>query len=91
MDRTDPLYKLARDVAGQPIDWDNPVVALLQHEMHMDYVENMPTLNLIATVCRDEEDVVDWSMTLAQIQAQPEDRVRTGFPDLDDALGQGRR
>jgi hypothetical protein len=84
--RTHPLYKLAREVSGQPINWDNPGLAHLQHEMRVDYVEHMPTLNLISTVLRDEEDVVDWSMTLAQINSLVEQVL-----DLDMALGQGRR
>ena len=86
MDRTDPMYKLAREVAGQPIDWDNPVLARLQYEMRIDYVEHMPTFNLISTVIKDHDDAVSWMMTLTEIMAQSE-RV----PDLDDALGQGRR
>ncbi len=85
MDRTDPLYKLARDVAGQPIDWDNPKLARLQHEMRIDYVAHMPTLNLISTVVRDEDEATDWMMALTEIQAQPEQAL-----SLDDALGQGR-
>lgn len=84
MDRTDPMYKLARSVAGQPIDWDNPTLARLQHEMRLDYVEHIPTINLIPTIMRDEDDTVDWMMTLTEIKAQPE---RT---DYDEALGGGR-
>ena len=85
IDRTHPLYKLARDVAGQPIDWDNPTLARLQYEMRVDYVEHMPTFNLISTVIRDEDEATDWMMALTEIQAQPEQAL-----SLDDALGQGR-
>lgn len=86
MDRMDPLYRLAREVSRQPMDWSNPVVARLQHEMHIDYVEKMPTLNLITTVVQDEDDAVSWMMVLTEIQSLEERTL-----DLDDALGQGRR
>lgn len=85
MDRTDPLYRHARDVARQPIDWSNPTVALLQHEMHIDYVAHMPTFNLIAAVVPDQDDAVDWMMTLTEIQALSERQE-----SLDTVLGQGR-
>jgi hypothetical protein len=73
------------------MDWDNHVVARLQHEMHIDYVEKMPTLNLITTVVQDEDDAVSWMMALTEIQALEDNTVRTGYPDFDDALGQERR
>ena len=69
MDRNDPLYRLARDVARGDIAWDDHAIARLQHEMRIDYVEHMPTLNLISTVCCDEDDAVSWMMTLTEIQA----------------------
>lgn len=83
--RTHPLYQRAREVAGQPIDWDNPTLARLQYEMRVDYVEHMPTLNLISTVMREHDDTVAWMMTLTEIMAQPEQVL-----SYDDALGQGR-
>jgi hypothetical protein len=86
MDRNDPLYRLARDVARGDMAWDDYAVARLQHEMRIDYVEHMPTLDLISTVLRDEEDAVDWSLTLAEIHSLDEQVL-----DLDMALGQGRR
>ncbi len=83
--RTHPLYSLARAVSGQPINWDNPQVAILQHEMRVDYVEKMETFNLISMVV-GKDDSADWIGTLNDIIAQP---VRV--LDLEDALGQGRR
>ena len=85
MDRNDPLYRLARDVARGDMAWDDHAVARLQHEMRIDYVEHMPSLDLISTVLCDEEDVVDWSMTLAQIQSLDEQVL-----SYDAALGEGR-
>lgn len=86
MDRNDLLYRAGRNLAKESLDWDSPGTVIFQHEMRIDYVEHMPTLDLISTVLCDEEDVVDWSMTLAQIHSLDAQAM-----DLDDALGQGRR
>ena len=83
--RLHPLYKLAREVSGQPINWSNPQLARLQQEMRLDYMEQMPTCDLIGTVL-DAEESVDWMTTLIDIIAQPEQTL-----SLDDALGQSRR
>jgi len=85
MDRNSSLYRLARKLAKESIDWDSPTTALFQHEMRIDYVEHMPTLDLISTVLCDEEDAVSWMMTLTEIQASPEQGL-----SYDVALGKGR-
>lgn len=83
--RLHPLYRLAREVGGQEIDWDNPKLARLQYEMRVDYVEQMLTQDLIGTVVVDVDESVDWSNTLADIHGQPE-----LASDYELALGQGR-
>jgi hypothetical protein len=90
--RLHPLYRLAREVSQGEIDWDNPQLARLQQEMRIDYVEKMPTLDLITTVVHEQE-AESWMMTLTEIMAQPDNQVRTGIPafdNLDDHLGQSR-
>lgn len=85
MHRNSPLYRLARDIAKLPIDWDNPMLARFQYEMRHDYVEHMHTLELITTVVRDEDEGAEWITTLTEIMAQPEQRM-----SMDAALGHGR-
>ena len=70
--RMTPLYQLARKVSAQPIDWSNFDVARLQYEMRHDYVEKLPTLDLILVVLTDEELALSWAMTLTEILAAPE-------------------
>jgi hypothetical protein len=82
--RTHPLYSLARAVSGQPINWDNLPLALLQYEMRVDYVEKMSTDNLIKMVV-GVDDFVDWTETLTDIIAQPVQQLT-----YDAALGEGR-
>lgn len=82
--RTHPLYKLAREVSGQPINWDNPELARLQQETRLDYMEKMETFNLIGIVV-DKEEQADWMETLNDIIAQPERKLT-----YDAALGEGR-
>jgi hypothetical protein len=84
--RLHPLYKLAREVSSQPIDWSNPPLARLQQEMRLDYMEHMHTLDLICTVVEDADTGVGWIQTLTDIKAQPQQRL-----SLDTALGEGRR
>lgn len=82
--RTHPLYRHAREVGGQPIDWTNPTVARLQYEMRHDFTEQTPTINLIAMTA-GVEDAEDLLMALTEIVALPEQVL-----SYDDALGQGR-
>jgi hypothetical protein len=83
--RTHPLYKLAREASGQPINWDNPPeLTRLQQEMRLDYMEKMETFNLIDIVV-DKEEQADWMETLNDIIAQPEQKLT-----YDEALGGGR-
>jgi hypothetical protein len=82
--RTHPLYKLAREVSGQPINWDNAPVARLQQEMRIDYVEQMETFNLIGMVV-GKDDQADWMETLNDIIAQPVQMLT-----YDAMLGEGR-
>lgn len=78
------LYNLAREVAKQPIDWDNPEVARLQYEMRHDYSKDLDTFRLILGVVTELDDAVAWTMALTEIQAQSEQQiVRTGYPELD--------
>jgi hypothetical protein len=84
--RTHPLYKLAREVSGQPINWDNPQLVRLQQETRLDYMKQMHTLDLICTVVDDREIGTSWIKDLTAINALP-----TYFPSLDMALGQERR
>jgi hypothetical protein len=82
--RLHPLYKLARKVSGQPINWDNPELARLQQETRLDYMEEMKTFDLIGTVVsKDEQD--NWMKTLNDITAQP-----VQILTYDEALGGGR-
>ena len=82
--RMHPLYQLARELSSQEIVWDNLQLAKLQHEMRVDYVEQMPTPDLIQTVVAPD-DSRSWMDTLYDIRTQSE---QGSFYDA--ALGQGR-
>ncbi len=66
------FYELARKISHQPIHWDNPEIARLQHEVRLHYVEKISTFDLIGIVARDEEDFLAFVTTLTQIQASEE-------------------
>ena len=87
--RTHPLYRRAREVGGQPIDWTNPTVARLQYEMRHDFTERTPTLSLI-TQTAGAIDAQAMMMTLTEIMAQPEQSFSMPARTLDGALGEGR-
>jgi hypothetical protein len=83
--RLHPLYKLAREASGQPINWDNPPeLTRLQQEIRLDYMEKMETFNLIGIVV-DKDEQADWMETLNDITAQPVQMLT-----YDEALGGGR-
>jgi len=72
------LLNLVRQMAKQPLDWNNPATVRLQYEARWHFTAQMPTLELIAAVCTDEEESVSFMMALTEIMAAPEQSTKIG-------------